>query len=56
MTITSGKAVAQKIRAYKYLECSSLTREGVKEVFKVTAQAALLEPRKEKRDRCYVVL
>jgi Rho family, other len=56
VTTTSGKAVAQKIGAYKYLECSSLTGEGVEEVFETAAQAALLKLRKEKRDRCCVVL
>ncbi|KAH8593855.1 ras-like GTPase, Rho2 subfamily [Bisporella sp. PMI_857] len=56
VTTTSGEAVAQKIGACKYLECSSLTGEGVGEVFEAAAQATLLELRKEKRDMRCVVL
>ena len=37
-----GYAVAQKIRAYAYLECSTVTNEGVRKVFEKATQAALL--------------
>lgn len=37
-----GQAVAQKIGAKKYMECSSRTGEGVREVFQVATRAALL--------------
>ncbi|KAK7207908.1 putative GTPase Rho1 [Myxozyma melibiosi] len=47
-----GQAVADKINALKYLECSARTHEGVAEVFEHATRAALLErsskPRKSK--------
>ncbi|KAI9209339.1 GTP-binding protein rho1 [Polychytrium aggregatum] len=36
-----GAEVARKINAYKYLECSALTQEGVKDVFLHATRAAL---------------
>ena len=44
-----GLAVAQKIGAYKYLECSARTQEGVKEVFEHATRAALLAKTKKKK-------
>ena len=36
-----GQALANQIGAIGYLECSSQTKEGVKEVFKTAARAAM---------------
>lgn len=38
--------VAQKIQAYKYLECSAKSGEGLKEVFEQAARASLLSKKK----------
>ena len=42
-------AVSQKIGAYKYLECSAKSQDGVKEVFEHATRAALLAKSKKKR-------
>lgn len=36
-----GQALANKIGAFSYLECSAKTREGVREVFETATRAAL---------------
>lgn len=55
VTPEEGLAVAQKINAYKYLECSARTNEGVREVFEYATRAALTvraQARKRKGDKC----
>lgn len=42
LTHSQGMAVAQKIGARSYLECSAKSGEGVKEVFQFATRAALL--------------
>ncbi|KAI9142090.1 GTPase rho1 [Paraphysoderma sedebokerense] len=49
VTPEEGMAVAQKIGAYKYLECSAKANEGVKEVFEYATRAALLAKTKKKK-------
>ena len=36
-----GRAMAEKINAFAYLECSAKSKEGVKEVFQTATRAAL---------------
>ncbi|KAJ3219177.1 GTP-binding protein Rho1 [Clydaea vesicula] len=51
-----GKAVADRIGAYRYLECSARTREGVKEVFEHATRAALaVRPTKNKKKGCKIL-
>jgi len=38
-----GLAMAKKINAYKYLECSAKTRDGIQEVFEHATRAALVK-------------
>jgi Ras family protein A len=56
ITTSLGDTLAHKIGAYRYLECSSLTGEGVKDVFETGAVASLLEPKKGEAERCCTVL
>lgn len=46
-----GRAMAEKINAFAYLECSAKSKEGVREVFE-TATKAALQVKKRKRTKC----
>jgi Ras family protein A len=49
-------AVAQKIGAARYLECSAKTGEGVREVFEHATRAALLSKRGgTKKSKCAIL-
>jgi len=52
-----GMAVAQKIGARQYLECSAKLGEGVREVFQHATRVALLSrnPRAKKHSNCIVL-
>jgi Ras family protein A len=49
--------VAQKIGAYKYLECSAMTGEGVAEVFQHATRAALMSGKQtgKKKKKCLIL-
>jgi len=49
-----GKAMAEKVGAYAYLECSAKTREGVREVF-ITATRAALQKKGRRKKFCTVL-
>ncbi|XP_048252804.1 ras-like GTP-binding protein RHO isoform X2 [Haliotis rufescens] len=46
-----GRAMAEKIGAFAYLECSAKTKEGVREVFE-TATRATLPEEETRRGKC----
>lgn len=46
-----GIEMANRIGAYKYLECSARTKEGLREVFEHATRAALLS-KKKKKTKC----
>jgi Ras family protein A len=56
-TSLQGMAVASKIGAKHYLECSARTGEGVREVFQYATRAALLSRPKgsRKKNGCVVL-
>ncbi|EEP82501.1 protein rho2 [Uncinocarpus reesii 1704] len=51
-----GSETATQIGARKYLECSSLTGEGVDDVFEAATRAALLTFDEDNRGSCCVIL
>lgn len=48
-------AVAQKIGAKQYLECSARTGEGVREVFQYATRSALVSRTKKKNSGCAIL-
>ena len=48
-----GRAMADKINAFAYLECSAKSKEGVREVFE-TATKAALQVKKKKSKKCCI--
>lgn len=51
-----GENVAKDVGARKYLECSSLSGEGVDDVFEAATRAALLTFEKGEGGGCCVIL
>lgn len=56
ITSREGEQMAQLCGARKYLECSSLTGEGVDDVFEAATRAALLTNGKQSGGGCCIVL
>jgi Rho family protein len=56
VTQQEGDAVAKEIGARKYLECSSLSGEGVDDVFEAATRAALLTFEGGEGGGCCVIL
>lgn len=56
VTEHDGETTARDIGAKKYLECSSLSGEGVDDVFEAATRAALLTFEKSEGAGCCVIL
>ena len=56
VTFKDGSDTAHQIGARKYLECSSLTGEGVDDVFEAATRAALLTFEKGEGGGCCIIL
>jgi len=50
-----GEAMADKIGAYGYMECSARTKEGVREVFEMATKAALQTKKRKPKGKCDVL-
>lgn len=56
VTSHDGEAAAREMNAKRYLECSSLSGEGVDDVFEAATRAALLTFEKSEGGSCCVIL
>lgn len=50
-----GLALAKRINAYTYIECSALTQEGLKMVFDEAIRAVLMPTTKQRRRKCFLL-
>ncbi|KAH8697169.1 Rho GTPase Rho1 [Talaromyces proteolyticus] len=56
VTYEQGEEVRKKIGAYKYLECSARTGQGVREVFETATRAALLtKAHHQNKKKCLIL-
>lgn len=55
VSFIQGEEVRKKIGAYKYLECSARTNEGVREVFEAATRAALLTKTSKSKKKCAIL-
>jgi Rho family, other len=56
ISFKDGNETSHEIGARKYLECSSLTGEGVDDVFEAATRAALLKFEDREGNGCCVIL
>ena len=49
-----GRAMAEKINAFAYLECSAKSKEGVREVFETATRAALQVSYRDRKSYLYI--
>uniref|UniRef100_A0A914QJW4 Uncharacterized protein n=1 Tax=Panagrolaimus davidi TaxID=227884 RepID=A0A914QJW4_9BILA len=55
VSTAQGLQMARRIKAVKYLECSSLTRIGLEQVFEEAIQASLCPPKVNRKKRCTIL-
>ncbi|KAH7726154.1 small GTPase [Aphelenchoides avenae] len=54
ITRSQGQKVGSRIKAYKYLECSALTQQGLSNVFE-EAVRAVISPKPQRKSKCTIV-
>jgi len=55
ITTEEGEKVAKQLKAFRYVECSSLTQHGVKDVFDEAILAVLNRKPKKKKNGCQIL-
>lgn len=52
---SEGKKMRKKIKAYSYIECSAMEREGLEDVFTTAVQAAINKKPKKNIRECRII-
>ncbi|VDP20851.1 unnamed protein product [Soboliphyme baturini] len=52
-TKSQGNKLAQKVHAVKYMECSALTQQNLRQVFD-EAVRAVIKPQPRQRHKCHI--
>ena len=55
ITFEMGKELAKELQAVKYVECSALTQQGLKNVFDEVIHAALEPPKPQQKRKCVIL-
>ena len=55
VSLDKAKTMAEKINAVKYMECSALTQDGLKNVFDEAIRAALVPKKKKEKKPCLIL-
>merc|ERR1711981_275459 len=55
VTTDQAGCLAKEINAIKYLECSALTQEGLKQVFDDAIRGAMTKPKKSSKRKCIIL-
>ena len=55
ISYSQGLAMAGKVGAVKYVECSAKTQKGLKSVFDEAIQAVIIPPKKKKSRKCHLL-
>jgi GTPase SAR1 family protein len=55
VSLQKAQEMATKINAVKYMECSALTQEGLKNVFDEAIRAALVPKKKKEKKPCLLL-
>ena len=55
VSLQKAQEMAAKINAVKYMECSALTQDGLKNVFDEAIRAALVPKKKVKKEKCLIL-
>ena len=53
--VEEAKLMAERMKAYTYIECSAKTRENVRDVFETAARASLQRQRQRPSGRCRIL-
>jgi len=55
ISVEQGRKLAAEIKAHKYMECSALTQDGVKDIFDEGVRAVLAKQKAKNKKKCIIM-